>query len=378
LLDTLDAALTYEPDLVIYALVLNDAVRPESFRGRQSYVNDWILERGRPVEEERPPNAWRPRAFDFVEDRIAAWRVGRETERWYAQMWDERGILRGGPSPGRPSPRQIAVAARMGRDSSSHPGPYSFASRTAIPSRGRTPPLHGPASPEGLRITTCWLPFAAGRQPGFSCTQWTTTPTNWPTGSRRRRSSILRSGCSCSTDAISLGSRRRVVSSDAMKMPARPGLLALTALALTAAQATAQTIQIAPMAGYPTGGGLAAAFDGKRYSLASTTTYGGAVDLRISPSWRLELAYSRNPTQLRGPSSPTGRHRRALVRGLSGRARGGGQRRYRWFGTLLLGATRLVPNFEADPEVRFAGGFAIGVKGFLSKNVGFRIEAAAS
>ena len=43
--ESFEEALAYEPDLVIYALTLNDAVQPAEFRERQSYVNDWILDR---------------------------------------------------------------------------------------------------------------------------------------------------------------------------------------------------------------------------------------------------------------------------------------------------------------------------------------------
>jgi lysophospholipase L1-like esterase len=86
-----EASLRYEPDLVVYALVLNDAVRPPEFQARQSYVDDWILDRERPPEEEEQetPAFLRPRLFDFVSQRVEAWRVGRATTRWYLDMWGE-------------------------------------------------------------------------------------------------------------------------------------------------------------------------------------------------------------------------------------------------------------------------------------------------
>ena len=85
-----EAAMAYEPDLVVYALVLNDAVQPPEFSARQSYVDDWILDRERlPDEDEPPPGSLRPRVLDFVVDRVGAWRVGRETTRWYLDMWGE-------------------------------------------------------------------------------------------------------------------------------------------------------------------------------------------------------------------------------------------------------------------------------------------------
>jgi lysophospholipase L1-like esterase len=91
LYDAFEALLPYEPDLVIYALTLNDADQSEAFHSRQTYVNDWILDRGRQIEEGGGPPR---RALDshlvaFVADRIEAWRVGRETTRWYLDMWGE-------------------------------------------------------------------------------------------------------------------------------------------------------------------------------------------------------------------------------------------------------------------------------------------------
>lgn len=90
LLEGFEDALQYEPDLLVYALVLNDAVRPPEFQARQSYINDWILDRERlPDETSAPPGLFRLRTWDLVADRVSAWRVGRETTRWYVDMWGE-------------------------------------------------------------------------------------------------------------------------------------------------------------------------------------------------------------------------------------------------------------------------------------------------
>jgi len=90
LYEAFEAVLPYEPDLVVYALVLNDAVQPPEFRARQSYVNDWILDRENLTDAaDAPPGPLRSRVFDFVQSRVDAWRVGRETTRWYLDMWGE-------------------------------------------------------------------------------------------------------------------------------------------------------------------------------------------------------------------------------------------------------------------------------------------------
>ena len=90
LYDAFGEILPYEPDLVIYALVLNDAEQSEEFHARQSYLNDWILDRrDAPGDPPPEPGVWSSRAFGFVSDRIEAWRIGRETTRWYLEMWGD-------------------------------------------------------------------------------------------------------------------------------------------------------------------------------------------------------------------------------------------------------------------------------------------------
>jgi lysophospholipase L1-like esterase len=84
-------ALKYSPDVVVYAMVLNDADRTPEFQARQSYINDWILDRGmllegKPAPELRPHDS---RLEALVTDRIETWRTGRATARWYHDMYRE-------------------------------------------------------------------------------------------------------------------------------------------------------------------------------------------------------------------------------------------------------------------------------------------------
>jgi hypothetical protein len=88
--EAFEDALSYEPDLVVYTLTLNDAVQSPEFRSRQTYVNDWILDRTHLPEDavvRRSP--FRPRLLDFVSDRLSAFLIGRETTRWYLDMWSD-------------------------------------------------------------------------------------------------------------------------------------------------------------------------------------------------------------------------------------------------------------------------------------------------
>jgi lysophospholipase L1-like esterase len=90
LFGSFEDALAYEPDLVIYTLTLNDAVQPPEFHERQSFVNDWILDRTRePDTPQAPPSPFRPRVFDFVSERVSALLIGRQTTRFYLDMWGD-------------------------------------------------------------------------------------------------------------------------------------------------------------------------------------------------------------------------------------------------------------------------------------------------
>ncbi len=87
LIDEFEAALPLDPDVVVYAMVLNDAVRTPEFEARQRYVNDWIMDRGQPDADLPAPGWHRSRLASFVRARIDAWRIGRETTQWYIDMY---------------------------------------------------------------------------------------------------------------------------------------------------------------------------------------------------------------------------------------------------------------------------------------------------
>lgn len=89
LVDVFHEALQYGPDIVLYAMVLNDADQSPEFHARQRYLNDWILERGRMLGG-RPaatPGPLDSRLWSFVRDRMDARHVGDESIRWYRDMY---------------------------------------------------------------------------------------------------------------------------------------------------------------------------------------------------------------------------------------------------------------------------------------------------
>ena len=76
----------YAPDLVLYAMVLNDAQRSDAFSARQTYLDDWIVDRRRMLADDEPPG-WTPRLWAVLSDRLEGARVGRATTRWYLDMY---------------------------------------------------------------------------------------------------------------------------------------------------------------------------------------------------------------------------------------------------------------------------------------------------
>lgn len=91
LYDAFGDALAFEPDVLVYAFVPNDAARSAEFQSRQSYLDDWIMDRGAMVEaaEVPGPRLFESRLFAFVEDRITSYRVSRATTQWYLDMYAE-------------------------------------------------------------------------------------------------------------------------------------------------------------------------------------------------------------------------------------------------------------------------------------------------
>jgi hypothetical protein len=149
--------------------------------------------------------------------------------------------------------------------------------------------------------------------------------------------------------------------------------LAVAALLLAvAAGAHAQTVQLTGFAGWDFGGAVRdTAFEQDR-SFEAALAYGGTVSFPISQSWRFELLYSRQETQLEGgvaePFDVT------IERYMGGFQEEKGEGSARWFGTVWLGATRFVPGGGYDAVTKFGVGVGLGVKTFFGKNVGLRLE----
>lgn len=152
-----------------------------------------------------------------------------------------------------------------------------------------------------------------------------------------------------------------------------PAVLLLTAL-LGGGEATAQTIQLAPFAGYQFGGSFVQQATGLKFSLDSSLDYGGTVDVAISKNWRFEALYSRQESKLQGGGGGA-LFDLNVERLMGGIVEEKGEGRTRWFGVFLAGATRYSPRLAGfDTDTRFTLGVDLGLKSFFSDHFGMRAE----
>ena len=149
--------------------------------------------------------------------------------------------------------------------------------------------------------------------------------------------------------------------------------LAVSALCLLAStNAQAQAVELAPFAGIQFGGSVRSAF-GPNAPFGADLDYGGTLDVRITPSWRVEVLYSRQQTSLRGPDGPFDA---GVERVMAGVVQEQGDGPTRFFGVALIGATRFVPGVAAyGSEARFTIGVGLGIRHLLTRHLGVRAEA---
>jgi len=152
-------------------------------------------------------------------------------------------------------------------------------------------------------------------------------------------------------------------------------LSTLMVLALRAADGRAESVEVAPFAGYQFGGSFLSPALGEQASLNGALVYGGTLDVPFSRSWRVELLYSRQQTEVAGAGGGP-RFDVRLERYLGGVVEEKGDGRTRFFGAGLVGVTRFVPGltgFDSDARLTLAVG--LGLKHFLSDRFGLRAEA---
>ena len=90
LYETFQTVLPYGADVVVYAMVLNDAAQSPAFRESQGYLNDWMTLRGRLTSNggvDAPLSWYAPRLWAFVRDRWESRTVSIASTRCYRDMY---------------------------------------------------------------------------------------------------------------------------------------------------------------------------------------------------------------------------------------------------------------------------------------------------
>jgi hypothetical protein len=151
-------------------------------------------------------------------------------------------------------------------------------------------------------------------------------------------------------------------------------------LLLAAVPATAQDVEITPLAGYRFGGGFDLAGEDGPLEVKESAAFGISVGIRLADDGELEVEYSRQPTRLAndGFFTSTPLFDLAVENWLFGGnyVFGEAPDRVRPFLGIGLGLTRLIPEPDAlESETRFAFYLAGGVKVYLSPRFGLRFDA---
>ena len=143
-------------------------------------------------------------------------------------------------------------------------------------------------------------------------------------------------------------------------------------------QSEPPAVQIAGFAGYQFGGSVWSDVLQREFSFKSGLSYGGSLDFRIGQTWRFEVYYSRQDTELEGTGLGGPGFEVKVERLMFGLQEEKGEGNVKYFGTILAGATRFSPgDSDLSGDTRFSAALGLGVKSFFSKNVGLRLEGHA-
>jgi hypothetical protein len=142
-----------------------------------------------------------------------------------------------------------------------------------------------------------------------------------------------------------------------------------------AAAASAQTVEVAPFAGYRFGGGFFEAAAGHPVDLDGAPSFGVTLDVPISSGLQFEALFTHQQAVVLVPAprfQPAVRWRIAVDHWQGGGLQEFGGGRVRPFLTGTLGLTRFAA--AGDGEIRFTVGAGGGVKILPSRHVGLRLD----
>lgn len=178
-----------------------------------------------------------------------------------------------------------------------------------------------------------------------------------------------------------------------MKTQKVRALLMMLTLGVSSGVGNAQTVEITPYFGWQFGGGFGVQ-DGS-VDIRADPVFGFMVDVRVRPDAAVEFIYSRQETMLEVRSTDALRPGVDFFDVNVEYFQAGGVYEFlgegaeyfdddddkpavRPFIVLTVGATRFSPSLAgAGSDWRFSLGFGGGVKVFLSKRLGFRLDARA-
>lgn len=146
-----------------------------------------------------------------------------------------------------------------------------------------------------------------------------------------------------------------------------------------AVPAAAQTVEIAPFGGYRFGGSFALVDGGRTVEVKESAAFGASLSMRVAEDGELEALFARQHTRLASGGLFTSTPLFDLV--VETYQFGGNyllrdeKDRVRPYIGVGLGVTRLLPEpADLENETRFSASFAGGLKAYLGRHFGLRLE----
>ena len=158
-------------------------------------------------------------------------------------------------------------------------------------------------------------------------------------------------------------------------------ILGIMSMVSVATETMGQNFEVTPFAGYRFGGSFEDSVTGFGLDIHNSEAYGIVLGINMSPETQVELLYSHQPTELRpkGLFSPTSLTDLDIdYYHFGGTYIWNPERDVRPFIQASVGVTHLSPDRAGlGSETRFSFGIGGGVKYFLTKHIGFRLDGRA-
>ena len=158
-------------------------------------------------------------------------------------------------------------------------------------------------------------------------------------------------------------------------------ILGILSMVSISTESMAQNFEVTPFVGYRFGGDFEDSGTGFGLDINESETYGVVLGINMSPETQLEILYSHQSTDIKpkGLFSPTSLTDLDIdYYHLGGSYIWDPQKKLRPFIQASLGVARLNPDRAGlSSETRFSFGIGGGVKYFLTKHIGLRLDGRA-